>query len=67
MERWTDVVQRSYAAEDVVAAPGRAFARWRGCRGLLDDTDLPADPVFIAADLASSSVEKKPQVLHDRR
>src|SRR4029077_10383541 len=50
----TDVVQRSdAAAEDVVAAPeGARSLDGEDVGGLLDDTDLPADPVFIAADLA---------------
>lgn len=50
----TDVVQRSdAAAEDVVAASegARSLDR-KDVGGLLDDTDLPADPVFIAANLA---------------
>ena len=50
----TDVVQRSdAAAEDVVAASegARSLDR-KDVGGLLDDTDLPADPVFIAADLS---------------
>ena len=50
----TDVVQRSEAAaEDMVAASeGARSLDGKDVGGLLDDTDLPADPVFIAANLA---------------